>query len=381
MQWIISMQKEVTALKLKLVLIMTVLSLVILLTPAVAQADVSVFVNEQPVHFDGQPKVDQRGNIMVPFRPVFAAMGAEVWYSNADDTANAQQDGLHIILPIGEAKAIVNGEEIQLNTIIDVINGNTMIPFSLITDTINYDVVTKEESGDLLLYLNYKPRIVVGSDISYPPFEFIDEDTGEYVGFDIDLINAIAKEADLNIEIKNISFDQLVPSLRNNTIDVIISAMTITEHREKVMNFTEPYFESGLCIVVNSNNDTIQGVTQLAGKTVAVIGGTLAQSIAEQELDGHLRSFGTVNEALAALKSNQVDAFIENDVFQINKINLTENNLEVLGERLTTESLGIAARLHDTELLTKLNQGLKEIKESGEYADIYNKWLNAENAK
>jgi polar amino acid transport system substrate-binding protein len=353
---------------------MTLLSLVILLTPAVAQADVSVFINEEQVQFDTQPMVKENGNIIVPFGSIFKAMGAEIWYDDSDHSANGQQPGLDIKLPVGQAKAIVNSKEIPLSTNTEIINGRTMIPFSLITETIGGDVTTKEESGNILLYLNHQPRIVVGSDIPFPPFEFIDEDTGKYVGFDIDLINAIAKATGINIEIKNVSFDRLVPSLRNNEIDIIVSAMSITEHRKEVMNFTDPYLESGLCVLVNSANNTIQNETQLAGKTVAVLGGTYAQSMAEQELGVDVRAFITVNEALAALKSNQVDAFIEDDIFTISKIDLEENQLNIVGKRLTTDSLGIAVRLDGTELLNKLNQGLKAIKESGEYAEIYNKW-------
>jgi polar amino acid transport system substrate-binding protein len=354
---------------------MTLFSLVILISPAVAQADVSVFINDQRVSFDTQP-VKENGNIIVPFKQIFEAIGANVWYDDSDQSAHGQQAGLDIKLPIGQAKAIINNEEIPLNSVIEIINGRTMVPFSIINELIDCDVATKEESGNILLYLNFKPKAVVGSDISFAPFEFIDEDTREYVGFDIDLINAIAKAANINIEIKNVPFDRLVPSLRSTEIDAIISAMTITEHRQKVMNYTEPYLDSGLCIVVNANNNAIQNGTQLAGKTVAVLAGTYAQQyVVEQQLGADVRAFDTLNEVLTALKNNQVDAFIDHDIYTISGIDLEKNQLKTVGERLTKESFGIAVRLDDTKLLHKLNQGLNKIIESGEYTEIHNKWF------
>ena len=100
----------------------------------------------------------------------------------------------------------------------------------------------------------------VGSAIDFAPFEFQDEGQKEYQGFDMDLIRAVAKEMGRETDIQNIGFDGLIPALQAKNIDVIISGMTINDERKQKVNFSAPYYKSGLTMVVRSDEEAIKSL-------------------------------------------------------------------------------------------------------------------------
>src|SRR5690554_1282819 len=118
----------------------------------------------------------------------------------------------------------------------------------------------------------------VGTDAAYEPFESIDED-GNFVGFDMELIAMVADELGLELELKNIAWDGIIPGLMNGNYDCLISAMTITEERRKQIDFSDPYFTIKQAIVVRENDDSITGSADLVGKTIAVQNGTDRKSV------------------------------------------------------------------------------------------------------
>lgn len=108
----------------------------------------------------------------------------------------------------------------------------------------------------------------VGIDTTYPPFEFKEGD--KYKGIDIDLINAIAKNQGFKIELSPMDFGGIIPALQAGQLDVAIAGMSITDERKKIVDFSEPYFDAGLTLVVKKDNKDISSVDDLKGKTVAV---------------------------------------------------------------------------------------------------------------
>ena len=120
----------------------------------------------------------------------------------------------------------------------------------------------------------------VGSSIDFAPFEFQDEGQKEYQGFDMDLIRAIGKEMGYEVEIQNIGFDGLIPAMQAKNIDVIISGMTINDERKENVLFSDPYYQSGLTMVVRSDEQAIKSFQDLKGHKVAVqIGTTSAEAV------------------------------------------------------------------------------------------------------
>src|SRR5690554_330313 len=103
----------------------------------------------------------------------------------------------------------------------------------------------------------------VATEAGFMPLEFVDEKTGELLGFDMDLIRAIGETLGMEVKIDNIIWDGLIPALLNNNYDALIAGITITEEREATVNFSTPYFESVLTIVTKNSDTEIQGLDDL----------------------------------------------------------------------------------------------------------------------
>lgn len=221
-----------------------------------------------------------------------------------------------------------------------------------------------------------KKVIKVGSETAFAPFEFQDEKTKEYTGFDMDLIRAIGKQMGYDVEIVSMGFDGLIPALEAGNIDVIASGMTITEERAKKVNFSKPYYKSGLTIVVKSDNNAIKSFKDLEGKKIAVQIGTTGAKEAAKVKNAQVREFNNPPEAFMELKTGGVDAVINdkpvNDYFI--KQSGTKD-AKVVGEPLTSEDYGLATSKKNPELGEKINKALDELKKNGEYEKIYVKWF------
>ena len=216
----------------------------------------------------------------------------------------------------------------------------------------------------------------VGAETTFPPFEFQDETSKDYVGFDIDLAKAIGKHIGYEVQIQNIGFDGLIPALDAGNIDMIASAMSITDERAKKVNFSKPYYKSGLSIVVNSSNNSINSFKDLEGKRIAVQIGTTSAEEARKIKNAQVREFNSNSEAYMELKNNGVDAVV-NDL-PVNAYYLTKTgakDAKLVGEVANSEDYGIATAKKNTELNEKINKALDELKKNGEYDKIYLKWF------
>lgn len=238
---------------------------------------------------------------------------------------------------------------------------------------------SKETAGDKKVEPNAKKKVVLGSDTAYAPFESQDPQSGKFVGFDIDLVNAIAETANLDIEIRSMNFDGLIPALETASVDGAISAMTITDERKKAVNFSVPYYLSGQSVAVKSNNNDIKGFDDLKGKKLGVQISTTGAEEARKVPNAKVTDFNTINEAFLALKSGAVDAVV-ND-FPVSAYfvkNNKDNDVKIVGDLKTSEHYGIAFPKKNTELKDTFDKALKTLKENGKYAEIYKKWFGAD---
>lgn len=221
-----------------------------------------------------------------------------------------------------------------------------------------------------------KKKVIIASDTAYAPFESQDPSTGKYVGFDIDLLNAIEETANLDIEIRSMNFDGIVPALETASVDGAISAMTITEERKKKVNFSVPYYQSGQSIAVRTDNKDIKTWDDLKGKKLGVQISTTGAQEARTLNAKQVVDYNTINEAFLALKTGAVDAVV-NDLpvtayfISQNK----DNDVQLVGDLKTSEFYGIAFPKKNTELLETFNNALKTLKENGKYKEIYKKWF------
>lgn len=217
--------------------------------------------------------------------------------------------------------------------------------------------------------------LTVGSDIPYPPFE--QGKAPNYEGFDVELMEAVAEAIGREAQFKDTSFDTIFLDLAQGNFDVVASASTITDEREKTVDFTDPYYLSEQAIVVKEGGD-IDSVEKLAGAKVAVQQGTTGEEYVEEKAEaGEVRKYPQGPDAVNAVKTGTVDAVVIDIPVAENAVQ-AQNGLELSAAIPTDEEYGFAVAEDNKELLEELNEGLQEVKEDGTYARIYEKWFKRE---
>ena len=220
--------------------------------------------------------------------------------------------------------------------------------------------------------------VKVASDIAYRPFEF--NKGGEPVGFDIDLMKEVGKRTGFEPQFQNVSFNGIIEGLNSNLYDSAISAMTITDEREKQIDFSEPYFNADQSLLVQSDSG-MKSVDDLGDATVGVQTGTTGEIKTKQYVSdgkvGDLRGYNTVEDAFSALENGQIDAVINDLPVSQDKASTSSGRLKIVETIPTGEQYGIAFPT-DSELVKPVNKALAEIKDDGTYAKIYKKWIGRE---
>lgn len=216
-----------------------------------------------------------------------------------------------------------------------------------------------------------KKVITVGADTTFPPFEM--EEHGKVTGFDIDLIHAIAKKEGLTIKLQTMDFQGLIPALQTGTIDVAVAGITITDQRAKVVNFSHPYYHSGLSVLVKKNSK-IRGIKDLKGKAVAVKLGTTADLMMSKEAGVNVQRFTNIDDAYNQMQNGGAAAVVFDNPVNLNYAK-SHPDVHVVGKLLTGEDYGIAVTMKDTELLKKINDGLYKVYKSGEYKKLYHHYF------
>lgn len=140
------------------------------------------------------------------------------------------------------------------------------------------------------------PLLVAGMDAAYPPFGFKDSKTGEFVGFDVDIIRAIGRTAGFRVKVENIPFDGLIPALKTRTIDIAINDIGITAERAKSVDFSDRYYIAGMGIVVAKGYQGIQSAKDLEGKRLAVTIGSTGEIAAKRIPHAQVRVFNTLSD-------------------------------------------------------------------------------------
>ncbi len=224
-------------------------------------------------------------------------------------------------------------------------------------------------------------KLVVGTSADFPPFEFVDEKTNEIIGFDIDIAKAIADKLGVELEVKDIKFDALIPALKNGEIDMIIAGMTITEERAKVVDFSEPYFEADQAVLVKAGNVNIKSESDLANKKIGVQSGTTGELWVDENLvktgkvpEDNVKRYNKFIEAILALKKGDVDAVVI-DKPVAEAYAKSEGDVKVAFIIKTGEQYGTAVR-KGSDLLPIVNEVLKELKESGKLDQLLKKWFS-----
>ena len=216
-------------------------------------------------------------------------------------------------------------------------------------------------------------KIRVATDATWPPFEYVDDATKEIVGFDIDLMNAIAEKEKLDVEFVNVSWDPLLAGMAQGTYDVAISSITITEDRKKDMLFSNPYYGAGQIVVVQKSNTTITSKDNLTGKVGAQLGTTGAMAV-ERIAAATLVNYDDIGLAFQDLMNGQTNAVVCDNPVAMQYVVTNPDGLKIAGTAFTSEFYGIAVAKGKAELLGKINKGLEEVLNEGIIATLEKKW-------
>ncbi len=218
---------------------------------------------------------------------------------------------------------------------------------------------------------------VVATDITFAPFEFQDVD-GKFVGIDIDLIKEIAANQKFDVTIKPLGFDAALQAVQANQADGVIAGMSITDERKKVFDFSDPYFESGVQMAVLAANEDIKSYADLKGKRVAVKNGTQGAEFAASIKDKYgfqIVSFADSASMFEEVKTGNSVAVFED--YPVLAYGIQQGNgFKTVTPKEKGSSYGFAVNKgRNAELLSKFNAGLKELKDSGRYDEIVEKYL------
>jgi polar amino acid transport system substrate-binding protein len=185
-------------------------------------------------------------------------------------------------------------------------------------------------------------KVVIATDATWYPFEYVDEQSKKIVGFDIDLMTAIAEKAGIEIEIKDVSWDALLAGMAQCHYDAAISSISITEDRSKDMLFSDPYFHVGQIVVVRWENTDITDRYALSGKVAGTQIGTTG-AFAIEEIEGAtLRTYDEIGLAFQDLINGQIDAVVTDNPLAYGYVGRNPDKLKTVGEVFTSEEIGIA---------------------------------------
>lgn len=223
-------------------------------------------------------------------------------------------------------------------------------------------------------------KLRVGTEPTFAPFEFLDTKSNQITGFDIELIKAVGKKAGYEVEVSSMDFDALIPALSTGAIDVAAAGISITEERQKKVDFTKPYYESGLSyLTLKKNAEKFPTFESLKGKTIAAQIGNTGAEYAKKTLNAKVLTFNTTSEAFMDLSSGLSAEAVVLDrpvlaYFLKTKPNQAKN-FQLSTEIADAEWYGFAVKKGNTKLLDALNKAYDELKASGEVQKIYDNWF------
>ncbi|WP_281966054.1 transporter substrate-binding domain-containing protein [Serinicoccus marinus] len=221
--------------------------------------------------------------------------------------------------------------------------------------------------------------LTVCSDVPYEPFEMEDSSTESgYSGFDIDLVQAIADGLELELAVRDSSFDALQSGLALNSgdCDLAASAMTITEDRQENLAFSEGYYDSQQSLLVPNDSD-IAAIGDLAGRTVGVQQGTTGETYTNENApEATITAFPSDAEMFQALQAGQVDALLQD--LPVNVEHTRDGDYQIVEEYSTDETYGFAMQKDNTALVDAVNEQLSALRDSGDYQTIYDTYFSTE---
>lgn len=219
-------------------------------------------------------------------------------------------------------------------------------------------------------------KLIMGTNAAFPPYEFVGED-GSYAGIDIEIASAVAEKLGLELEVKDMEFDSLIPAVAGGSIDLALAGMTVTDERKESVNFSDTY-STGVQVVIVKEDSEIATTDDLEGKKIGVQAGTTGDIYATDDYgQENISQYNNGSLAVQALLNGQVDCVIIDNEPAKNFVAANEG-LKILDTEYTVEDYAAAIAKDNTELLDSFNAALAELKADGTIDAIIEKYIPAE---
>jgi len=219
-------------------------------------------------------------------------------------------------------------------------------------------------------------KFTIATDTTFAPFEF--RKSGQLRGIDMDLLQAIAKKEGFTVDVQSLGFQAALSAVTSNQADGVIAGMSITDERKQTFDFSDPYFDSGVQMAILANDDSIKGYEDLKGKTVVAKSGSEglaeAQKLSKQ-YDFKVKALDQSATMYETVKAGTAVAVF--DDYPVLAYGIAQGNgLKVVTDKIPGGQYGFAVKKgKNAELLAAFNDGLKELKDSGEYQKILDTYL------
>ncbi len=221
------------------------------------------------------------------------------------------------------------------------------------------------------------PSVNVVTDPSFVPFEMLDSETGEMIGFDMDIINEVAERAGFEVNLTTIEFAGIIPAIQTGNQEIAIAGVTITEERAEIVDFSDPYYDSGLRIIVRADNDSVETIEDLEGLSVATRIGSTSYDFLQENLgdSADITPYPGNSDMYMALLGRNVDAAFY-DAPNVSYFARTrgEGRTKVVGPLYAGQQYGIVFH-KGSEWVEPTNEALASMQEDGTYAEIFEKWF------
>lgn len=250
---------------------------------------------------------------------------------------------------------------------------NKLVPILLFSLLVSFLALWYQTNKTKKVPVSQENVLIVGTNSEYAPFSYMENN--QIVGFDIDLINEIAKAMGRTVEIQDMPFDALIPALQTGSLQLIASGITPTQKRALQVNFTKPYLKGDQLLIVSSAEAPLKTVAELTNKKVAVNEGFTADYYMSAIKGPQLVRFASPIESFMALASGRIDALVaaENSV----KPFLTHygaSKFSVAQIPDTTDEYALAISKKYPELVTQIQSAIDQLEANGTLESLKQKW-------
>lgn len=219
-----------------------------------------------------------------------------------------------------------------------------------------------------------KKTLVMATNAEFPPYEYYEDD--KMVGIDVEFAKAIADDMGYKLEIIDMDFGSIIPSIQSGKADIAVAALSVTDEKLQQINFSVTYETASQLIIVPKDSE-ISSVADLKGKRIGVENFTTGMIYASDIEDATIESFANGSQAIDALKEGEVDAIVI-DGEPAKVYAERDNELKIIDEPLTEEEYAIGVAKNDPILLKKINKSIEKLKASGKFDQIRAKYIKTE---